>query len=276
MRQSHSTAYDPKRGTAIATLAYEYPRGYNVPEHAHGSHQVIYATQGVMEVTVAQALWLIPPLFAIWIPAHTRHSIRMPARVSMRTLYLRPNLTRRMPETCSVLQVTPLLRELILEVVRRDVLRTNAPDSALTSVLLGELHAASPLPTQLTLPRDQRALALAELLIANPGSRRPLRALCRQTGVSVRTLERTFRREVGTDFETWRRQLRLMNAVERLVGGSSVKQVAYAVGYRQPSAFVATFRRSFGTTPKAWTATIVSDHRRQSMAVSSLDRQITR
>jgi AraC-like DNA-binding protein len=256
MRQSHSTTYDPKRGVAISTLAYDYPRGYDVPEHAHGSHQVIYATHGVMEVTVGQSLWLIPPQFAIWIPARTRHSIRMPARVSMRTLYLRPSLTRRMSRTCSVLQVAPLLRELIVEIVRRGALRTSGTDKAMTDVLLAELHAASPVPTQLTLPKDQRALALAETLVANPGSRRPLRTLCKENGVSVRTLERTFRRDIGTDFETWRRQLRLMSAVERLVAGSSVKQVAYAVGYRQPSAFVATFRRSFGMTPKAWTATV--------------------
>lgn len=256
MRQSHSTTYDPGRGVAISTLAYDYPRGYNVPEHAHGSHQVIFATHGVMEVTVGQTLWLIPPQFAIWIPTRTRHSIRMPARVSMRTLYLRQSLARRMPQTCSVLQVAPLLRELILEIVRRGALRTNAADRAMTDVLLAELHTASPMPTHLTLPKDQRALALAESLVANPGSRRPLRMLCKENGVSVRTLERAFRRDVGTDFETWRRQLRLMNAVERLVAGSSVKQVAYAVGYRQPSAFVATFRRSFGMTPKAWTASV--------------------
>jgi AraC-like DNA-binding protein len=257
MRQTHSTVYDPKGDVSIATLAYDYPRGYDVKEHAHGSHQVIYATHGVMEVTVGQALWLIPPQFAIWIPALTRHSIRMPARVSMRTLYLKPCMTRRMPKICSVLQVTPLLRELILHIVARGQLRRNGADRALTSVLLAELHAASPLPTHLTLPKDQRALALAKALIADPGSRRPLRALCREKGVSVRTLERAFRRDVGTDFETWRRQLRLMNAVERLVAGSSVKQVAYAVGYRQPSAFVATFRRSFGATPKAWTAALM-------------------
>jgi AraC-like DNA-binding protein len=256
MRQTHSTDYDPKRGVSVATLAYDYPRGYNVPEHAHGSHQVIYATDGVMEVTVGQTLWLIPPQFAIWIPARTRHSIRMPGRVSMRTLYLRPSIARRMPQTCAVLQVTPLLRELIVEIVRRAGLRATIADSALASVLLAELKSASPMPTQLTLPKDQRALALAETLVANPGSRRPLRALCKENGVSVRTLERVFRREVGTDFETWRRQLRLMNAVERLVAGSSVKQVSFAVGYHQPSAFVATFRRSFGMTPKAWTASV--------------------
>src|SRR6185503_16259167 len=120
MRQSHSTTYYPKRGVAISTLAYDYPRGWNVPEHAHGAHQVMHATHGVMEVTVGQTLWLIPPQFAIWIPARTRDS--------MRTLYLRPNLTRRMPQTCSVLHVTPLLRELIVEIVHRGSLRANGAD----------------------------------------------------------------------------------------------------------------------------------------------------
>jgi len=35
---------------SISTLAYEYPRGFHVPEHAHGADQLIYATGGVMEV----------------------------------------------------------------------------------------------------------------------------------------------------------------------------------------------------------------------------------
>ena len=54
------------------------------------------------------------------------------------------------------------------------------------------------------------------------------------------------------DFESWRRQVRLMKGIELLVAGRSVKEVAYAVGYRQASAFVQLFRKTMGTTPKAW------------------------
>jgi AraC-like DNA-binding protein len=36
------------------------------------------------------------------------------------------------------------------------------------------------------------------------------------------------------------------------VSGCSIKEVAYKVGYCQSSAFVEMFRRTFGTTPKAW------------------------
>jgi len=70
--------------------------------------------------------------------------------------------------------------------------------------------------------------------------------------VSVRTIQRIFRKDIGIDFESWRRQVRLTKAVELLVSGRSVKEVAFSVGYRQASAFVETFRRTFGMTPKAW------------------------
>ena len=102
------------------------------------------------------------------------------------------------------------------------------------------------------MPAEPRALAVAQAVLANPGQSRPLAELCADAGVSVRTMERVFRKDVGTDFESWRRQARLMKAVELLVSGRAIKEVAFAVGYRQSSAFVEMFRRTLGTTPKAW------------------------
>ena len=75
-------------------------------------------------------------------------------------------------------------------------------------------------------------------------------------GVNVRTIERLFRKEVGLDFESWRRQLRLMKSVELLIAGLSVKEVAFRVGYRQSSAFVEAFRRTLGVAPKKWVAAL--------------------
>jgi len=257
MRHGFTGCYDPKPGTSISTLAYEYPPAFQVPEHAHGADQVIYATHGVMEVSAGQSFWLIPPQFAIWIPARTMHRIRMPAAVSMRTLYLRRGLARRLPPTCTVLHVTPLLRELILEAVRLGQLRTRSHlHCALRDLIVVHLGNASSVPTWLTLPGDSRALAVAEGWIANQAHNPSLASLCARAGASVRTIERVFRQEVGADFTTWRRQARLMKAVELLAGGSSVKQVAFAIGYQQPSAFVEMFRRTFGTTPKAWAAAL--------------------
>jgi AraC-like DNA-binding protein len=177
----------------------------------------------------------------------------MPGAVSMRTLYIRRGLLSAMPSECAVLHVTPLLRELIVETVRIGQLRvTNHLERALRDLMICHLAKASPVPIFVTLPREPRALAVTQAVLKNPAQSQTLARLCAQVGVSVRTIQRAFRRDVGTDFESWRHQVRLTKAVEQLVAGCSVKQVAFGVGYRQCSAFVKAFRRTFGTTPKSW------------------------
>jgi AraC-like DNA-binding protein len=255
MRQGFVDYYDPKPGTSISTLAYDYPPEFQVPEHAHGADQVIYATRGVMEVSAGQSFWLIPPQFAIWIPARTRHRIRMPGAVSMRTLYLRRGLAPKLPATCTVLHVTPLLRELIIEAVQTGQLRArHRLHCALRDLIVFHLQNASSVPIFLTLPKDPRALAVAQALIANQAHNPSLHSLCAAAGAGVRSVERAFHSELGIDFATWRRQARLMKAVELLAAGSLVKQAAFATGYRQPSAFVEMFRRTLGVTPRVWAA----------------------
>jgi AraC-like DNA-binding protein len=245
--------YDPKRGVSVTTLAYEYPSGFQVPKHAHGADQLIYAISGVMEVFSGSNMWLTPPRFALWIPAETYHRIHMPGAVSMRTLYFRPGLIRTRPVGNAVLHVTPLLRELILETVRIGNLHArHRLERALCDLLISHINSATPIPTFVGLPQDQRVLALSQAVLAAPEQAKPLAALSRDAGVSVRTIQRIFRKDTGIDFESWRRQVRLTKAVELLVAGCSVKEVSFCVGYRQPSAFVEAFRRSFGMTPKAW------------------------
>lgn len=253
--------YDPKRGTSVATLAYEYPKGYQVSEHAHGSDQLIYAIRGLMQVSSGNCTWLIPPHFALWVPARKSHRLTMSSEVSMRTLYITPGLVHRFGNGCCVLHVTVLLREVILEAVASGQLRNrNDYERALCKVLTHCLEEASSLPTMVRLPIDERAMKVARAVLAQPGTLRPLAALCAQAGASVRTIQRFFRKEAGIDFESWRRQVRLMKAIELLIAGSSVKQTALEVGYQQPSAFVEMFRKVFSTTPKVWTQSLRSQN----------------
>lgn len=256
MRQLITRENDPQPGISIATHSRDYEGGSRVPLHAHGSDQLVYAGRGVMKVSSGQNLWMIPPHFGLWIPACTEHEIYMPERVSMRTLYLRPALSR-VSASCAVLHVGSFLRELILEIVRVGQLRQrNRVECALRVILVSELQRATPVPSLVRLPRDPRAGAVAQAMLENPAIRTPLKAICATAGVSVRTLQRIFLKEVGTDFEYWRRQVRLMKAIELLAAGRSVKEVAFAVGYQHPSAFVALFRSTFATTPKAWIAAL--------------------
>ena len=90
------------------------------------------------------------------------------------------------------------------------------------------------------------------VFVANPGSRRPLTVLCKESGVSVRTLERLFQRETGLTFGKWRQQLRLLHALRLLAAGQPVTAVAIDVGYESVSAFIVMFKRTLGVTPRRY------------------------
>ena len=74
----------------------------------------------------------------------------------------------------------------------------------------------------------------------------------RVVGASERTLSRRFTEETGLTFTEWRTQARLIAALPRLAHGAAVANVALEVGYANPSAFIAAFRRVFGVTPRAY------------------------
>jgi AraC-like DNA-binding protein/mannose-6-phosphate isomerase-like protein (cupin superfamily) len=249
--------YDPKRGVSVSALAYEYLADAQVHAHAHGSDQLIYAIEGIMEVSSGRSVWTIPPQFALWIPARTSHQIQMQGRVRMRTLYFRPGVVPRTPTRSSLIYVPPLLRELIVEAVRIGRLRMrNRMECALRDLLISQLANATEAPIGITMPSEPRALAVAQSIVRNLAETRPLAALCVDAGVGVRTVQRIYRRELGIDIETWRRQVRLTRAVQLLVAGRSVKEVSFSIGYRQSSAFVDAFRKLFNSTPKVWTASL--------------------
>ncbi|MFX3311484.1 helix-turn-helix domain-containing protein, partial [Klebsiella pneumoniae] len=68
-------------------------------------------------------------------------------------------------------------------------------------------------------------------------------------GMSSRTLTRRFRAETGFSFNEWRQRIRLLRALELLAAGKPVTAIALDLGYDNVSAFIALFRRMFGTTP---------------------------
>ncbi len=50
-------------------------------------------------------------------------------------------------------------------------------------------------------------------------------------------------------FRVWRQRARLLRALVALAGAMPVTAVAFDAGYDSPSAFIAAFKREFGTTP---------------------------
>jgi AraC-like DNA-binding protein len=75
--------------------------------------------------------------------------------------------------------------------------------------------------------------------------------LARTCNVSMRTLQRHFRKQYDTTLSEWVRELRLEKARAMLTEAESVKCVAFDLGYKQPSHFSRDFKDRFGVSPSA-------------------------
>lgn len=231
-------------------MTYTYKPHHEVPVHFHDLSQFLYARTGVMSVMAGDELWLIPPDRAIWIPAGIEHTITMHSEVEMRSIYLRHTLVPRMGKACEVVNVTPLLRELLLRACALNTLSVRrTPEAHVLALLVDEVQNASKFRLSLRFPKDVRALRFAHACLDHNTSRRAVSDLVRNTGASRRTLERIFRSETGISLGHWTRQASLMEAIRALGQGHKVSAVADECGYASVSAFVAMFRRELGVTP---------------------------
>ena len=140
----------------------------------------------------------------------------------MRTLYLKPRLARALPRDCCVVNVSPLLKELILHACSFASLKKSIPCAASLD-RQQSLTSSEPFRWFLCsflILSDPRALRIAEILIADPSDRRPLAQICKVAGAGKRTVERLFQEDVGMTIGKWRQQLRSDAGNAPLGGGS--------------------------------------------------------
>jgi AraC-like DNA-binding protein len=237
-------------GRPIAPLAIDYLGASLRPWHHHRRGQLLYADEGVMQVSAAAGTWVVAPAQAVWLPPGVEHQVGHRTGIAMRTLYIDAVVARDLPAQCCVVAVPPLLRQLILRAMAIGLdYRPEGPEARVMAVILDELRALKPEPLHLPHPRDPRLRKIAEALLANPADGRALADWARAAGASERTLARLFVKETGMTFGSWRERLRLTSAIARLADGAPVTAVAYDLGYQSPSAFIVMFRRTLGDTP---------------------------
>ncbi|MDH4276047.1 MAG: helix-turn-helix transcriptional regulator [Gammaproteobacteria bacterium] len=242
---------DPQR-PLIAT-ASDISEAHMVTPHCHPRGQLLYAIAGNMRAGAGGKLWAVTPRTGIWVPPGERHFIQAPQKLSYRFVYLQPEHTNGLPERCTPLEMSGLVRELVREAATFGAsYRQHSPESRLVSVLRDQLTRLPSAKLVVPLPIDTRARKVCDELMRTPADDRSLSAWGAWAGASGRTLARAFLRDTGMTFGDWSQQLRLSIAVERLDEGDSVTQVALDLGYRSPSAFGAMFRRVLGCSPRRY------------------------
>jgi AraC-like DNA-binding protein/quercetin dioxygenase-like cupin family protein len=235
-------------GVVIST--FPMLQGTSFVRHCHPDHQLACASSGVLSVSTDRATWVLPPTRALWIPAQVPHEVSAAEGSTMIAAYLRPDRCAIDWSEPTPLRGSGLLRQL-LGYLSGDSLDSQCRARA-EAVLIDVMEPVPVATIELRTPIDPRALQVADGLRADPADSRSLAEWGHQVGASGRTLARAFRDDTGITFGRWRIMARLQAALIPLAAGEAVGNVAHAVGYETPSAFVAAFRLHTGQTPGAY------------------------
>lgn len=95
-------------------------------------------------------------------------------------------------------------------------------------------------------------LRLIDERIAADNTAPTLEELARLCNISVRQLTRGFRTSRGCTIGDYVERRRMESAKRMLVGGESVKAIAFAMGFSSPSSFTYAFRRAVGASPSTF------------------------
>jgi AraC-like DNA-binding protein len=237
----------------VLSLDWSADGPHRVGAHTHPRAQIIYQGTGVYRVETSLGSWVVPPGQAIWVPSFVYHEAYTNYSASALMFFVDRSYTDALPRECTVVGVSPLLRELFRRAVRygNDYPATGK-EVRLVEVMLDELGSLEPAPLHLPLASDKRLRRVMNLLLEAPADERGLDELAALCGASGRTLARLFVKETGMTFSEWRKQLRLLEAIDRLGRGQPVTHVALDMGYRSASAFIAMFRRTLGASPNRY------------------------
>lgn len=243
----------------VQPLARTYPEGKVIDPHSHEWGQLLYAESGVMWVDTPQAALLVPPQRAVWLPPRVSHGIRVVSPLEMRNLYLRTELANTVGLELQVLEVSRLLRELIIRRVTLDERPDPAMRDALDNLLVLELRELRSAVLKVPMPAggDRRLRTLCEAILDAPSLCLSFEQHAESVGASTRTLARLFHAELGLTFTEWRRQVQLAHAVASLLEGLPVSTIATQLGYTL-SSFSEMFRRALGVAPSSYKSAMTS------------------
>jgi AraC-like DNA-binding protein len=217
---------------------------------------LMFAISGSLTVETQAGMWVLPTHRALWLPGGCSHTTIMRKPTALRTLYFDESLpwvlNRHSP---GVIEVTSLLRHLIIEAASLAWdYETASASSRLMQVLCDQLAVVQHAPAHLPEPQSALTKRCATIFRDLPSTRQPLATVAKQVGASLRSLERQFKIETGLSLGAWVQQFRLVTALQLLADGMAVGDAAFAVGFQNPSSFIALFKAQFGTTPKLYFA----------------------
>ncbi|GAB2717103.1 AraC family transcriptional regulator [Halomonas garicola] len=239
---------DPHDRPVVALQVEVTQNDVEQPVHWHRKGQLVLALRGGVTCDVPNAIWIVPPHHAVWIPGGMPHSNRATENAHIYFLFIEPG-GAALPDECCTLAISPLVRELIQHLAQTPDYPHEGPTARLAAVLLEQLPRAPVQQLHFPVSDHPKIRLMTDALEQNPANRATAAQWASRLAMSERSLARLVQRETGLTFGRWRQQLHLLVALSELAGGATVQQVAGTLGYDSVTAFITMFKKSLGKPP---------------------------
>ncbi|SLM62702.1 MULTISPECIES: helix-turn-helix transcriptional regulator [Dickeya] len=231
--------------------SYPLQKETQVAVHQHPFVEFLYAREGGMRVEIEGQTLIVPVLYGVWIPAQVPHCIVATSDVLLESLYIAPDYVQLGHRGSNVVLVSDFIREFIHYATLNvpEQYDSDGEDAKLVSVLTTLLTQLPDAGFSLVWPYSAPLMRVCRAIQRAPEQPHTIEAWASQTGMSVRTFSRRFKKETGLAFSEWKKRQRLLEAVVRLKNNHSVTQVALELGYASTASFTFAFRQMFGVPP---------------------------
>jgi AraC-like DNA-binding protein len=210
----------------------------------------VFVSRGGMWVRVGRCAYAVSRHWGIWLPPAVVCFAYPMIDSSLIELAVPNTLGSVLPSTVCVPRCPQSFSTALEEAAAREKRKDSERDLEIELVSAITDVPAIPEMLVVTMPSyGSRLAVVCEAVLRNPSKEGHLESAAAALGVSIRTLGRLFREELGTSTANWRRGVQIAMACCALDNGIPASSVAATLGYGA-GAFSTFFRSRLGYSPR--------------------------
>lgn len=220
-------------------------------EHQHESFQLTYVTEGYQYFHINKRIYLVPQHHVIWIPSKVAHRTSTESKsVNLMLVLFKEVPKNDFYHTIHVFPAPAVLKEMLLYAEKwNKVLKSDQKQKLFLQAMLFSLpnFCQESRSLEIPVPNDERLIPICNYINANYKFNLDILELSDLANLSVRTLQRIFKKETGITLQKYLQLVRILKSIELLDSKQyTLTEIAYMVGYQS----LAAFRLSYATLMK--------------------------
>lgn len=224
-------------------------------DHTHNRAQLTFVEEGYQYFHIDQKIYLVPQHHVIWIPCGKAHRITSEAKTVHLMVFLFKSVFKEdFYKNVHVFAVPPVLKEMLLYGSKwNQLLAEDEEQDLFFKAILKSLpnFCKESSYLEIPVPADIRLIPVCEHINLNFRYRLDTDFLAEKAQMSVRSLQRNFKKETGITLQKYLQLVRILKSIELLdTGQYTLSQIAYKTGYQSLSAFTASYQAIMKSKPK--------------------------